>query len=293
MQQQGGARWTYALQPLTGIHLHSHLQWEIEANGAVSHIYIFAGVALVVLLIACINFMNLATARSIHRAKEVGVRKVNGARRGQLIGQLLSESVVVTFVAAALAVVLLAVLLPAFNALTDKSLTLVQLGQPVFIVGLLGLTLLVGLLAGSYPAFVLSDFKPVDMMRGTFRGGRTTVRKALVVVQFTISMVLLASLGVVYDQMHFIQEKDLGFDRAQVVAIPLSDPQTRARNDRYRAVLMTDPNIVEVSSKTCWRARAALTWWCWLSPPTSPSSPKPASTLTSAACSASRAGWWR
>ncbi|MCH8959978.1 MAG: ABC transporter permease, partial [Bacteroidetes bacterium] len=213
------------LQPLTDVYLHSaNLRFDFSPRGDVTYVYAFSIIALFILLIACFNFMNLATARSMQRAREVGMRKVIGAQRGQLIRQFLGESVLLALVGLVLAVGLVALVLPAFNTFTGKTLSL-DLGRHLGLVaGLLGMGLLVGLIAGSYPAFFLSAFRPIEVLKGAAGaggGGFSAVRKGLVVAQFAISTVLIIGAAVVFSQIDYVKNKKLGFDKEQVVVLPI------------------------------------------------------------------------
>ena len=227
----------YFLEPLTDIHLVSDIGGETEASGNVQYVRIFAGVALIMLLLACINYMNLATARSARRAREVGIRKTLGSTRALLVGQFLSESVVVAVVAVVFSVVMVALLMPFFNAISGKDLHVADLGRPVVLGGLLLILLLVGLLSGSYPAFVLSGFDPVRTLKGNgtanLASGGRGLRRALVVVQFAASVVLLVSTWVVYDQLSYLRGKDLGYDPERLIYLELPD---QAQRDNYPAL---------------------------------------------------------
>ena len=207
------------LQPMTDIHLKSNLTEEITPNGNLQYIYIFVAIAAFIILIACINFMNLSTARSANRAKEVGVRKSIGALRSRLIGQFLSESMIYSFISTLLAIILMVVLLSPFNNLAGKTLTLALFKNPVAIIYIILFALFVGLIAGSYPAFYLTAFRPVEVLKGKIRSGfkNSTLRNSLVVFQFIISISLILSSIVVYKQLKFMQEKNLGFDKENVI----------------------------------------------------------------------------
>lgn len=209
------------LQPLQDIHLRSHLELEMKPNGDIAQVYAFSAIALLILLIACINFMNLATARSTLRAKEVGMRKVVGARRGQVITQFLGQSVMMTMIALGLALVIVQLTLPSFNTFLDKDLSVGYLTTPWIPLGLLLIGLLVGVAAGSYPAFYLSAAKSLDVLRGeTTRGlGRGRVRQALVVLQFAISITLVVVTGTVYNQMQFAKNLKLGYEKDQIAIV--------------------------------------------------------------------------
>ncbi|MBC3786953.1 ABC transporter permease [Spirosoma utsteinense] len=210
------------LQKLTDIHLKSHTDSEVEPTGDMSYIYLFSAIGLFILLIACINYMNLATARSAGRAKEVGMRKVVGALRSQLIGQFLSESILLVTFALGIAIVLLILCLPVLNTFTQKQLSFQQLLDPVFLSILVGITLLTGLVAGSYPAFFLTSFRPLGVLKGqiasTMRTGK--LRQVLVITQFAIAIALIISTAVVYNQMKYIQNYRLGYAKDQVLLMP-------------------------------------------------------------------------
>lgn len=214
----------YELQKITDIHLHSKIQDEAEAGGDISYIYIFSAVAAFMLIIACINYMNLATARSANRAKEVGVRKVMGSQRRQLIYQFITESLVLAFAALALSLILIYALLPLFNEMANKQLPFSEITQPVVLLSLLGIIFFVGIVGGSYPAFYLSGFNPVAVLKGKLsaRGGSVILRKSLVVLQFSISVFMLISTLIVFNQLNYMRNKDLGFDKARVVRLSLT-----------------------------------------------------------------------
>lgn len=214
----------YGVQPITDIHLHSNLQWEPEELGSMSYIWIFGAVAFFMLLIACINYMNLTTARSARRAKEIGIRKVTGSSKKQLVLQFLSESLLTSFTAVLLSVLLVFLLLPVFNGISGKAFTLHTLLQPSNIFLLLGIILFTGLLGGSYPAFYLSSFKPVGILKGALSkaSGNISLRRTLVVLQFSISMIMLICTWVVYSQLSYLQKKDLGFSKDQVMTVTVN-----------------------------------------------------------------------
>ncbi len=211
----------YGVQPITEIHLHSKLQNEPEEVGSMSYIWIFSAVAFFMMLIACINYMNLTTARSARRAKEIGLRKVMGSTKKQLVFQFLSESVLTALAAVILSFLLVLLLLPAFNSISGKEFTWRTLFQPFNIFLLLGIGLLTGLVGGSYPAFYLSSFKPVSILKGALSkaSGNINLRRSLVVLQFAISMVMLICTWVVYSQLSYVRNKDLGFNKSQVMTV--------------------------------------------------------------------------
>jgi len=210
-----------SLSPLTSIHLHSNKTGELGGNGNIQFVYIFSAIALFILLIACVNFMNLSTARSFNRAKEVGVRKVLGSLRKNLILQFLAESVLISFIALIFAVVIAYLLLPYFNQLSGKTIKVDTIFQPGMIFSLVILMLIVGFLAGSYPAFFLSSFQPIAVLKGKLVAGfkRSWLRNALVVVQFVITIVLIIGTMVVFNQLNYIRATDVGYNRNQVLVI--------------------------------------------------------------------------
>jgi len=210
------------LHPLTDVHLYSDYKNGKVVGGQIEYVRIFSLVAVFILLIACINFMNLATARSQKRAREIGVRKVVGAQRWSLIGQFISESMLTCLLAAGVALVLVRLALPAFNQLFDKQLVL-ELTNPSLWLGTIGLVLLTGFVAGSYPALFLSGLKPVRILKGTLRlgAGPARFRRVLVVVQFSLSIFLIVAMLAVDRQMQYLRTKNLGLDRENVVYLRL------------------------------------------------------------------------
>jgi putative ABC transport system permease protein len=216
-----GAHFIYHLMPLEDIHLYSNKGYEMEPNGNINYVYIFSFVAILILIIACVNFMNLSTARSANRAKEVGIRKVAGSTKGDLIIQFLTESVLLSFFALLLALGIAVALLPMFNQLADKELHAWVLFSPRFLPLLIILVFLVGCLAGSYPAFYLSAFQPIQVLKGKIASGfkGSTLRSVLVVGQFVISIALIISTIVIYNQLNYIRSRETGFNRDQVLVI--------------------------------------------------------------------------
>jgi putative ABC transport system permease protein len=211
------------LQPLTSIHLNSNRGLEIEANGNVNTVYIMAAVAFFILVIACINFMNLTTAQSLKRAREVGIRKVVGSKRTQLIFQFLSESVVISFIALVLSALLLVVVVPKFNELSGKQILLNPFNNGFVAVVFVAITFFVGVLAGTYPAFFLSNFKPTQVLKGNFVSNikGQLLRKGLVVFQFAIAFVIMVGTYIIYSQLDFMLNKNLGFDREQIIVLQM------------------------------------------------------------------------
>jgi putative ABC transport system permease protein len=211
----------YPLQPLRDIHLRSHLKYELEPNGNQAYVYLFSVIACFILLLACINFVNLATARSMQRGREVGIRKVLGSQRAQLVRQFLAEAFVYVGLAVLTAIVLAELALPAFNHFAGKQLAIDFFESPFALITLAGLALLVTILAGAYPAFFLSSFWPVQALKGRIaaHSGRERLRQGLVVVQFCISIGLIAGTLVVRNQLQFMQSQRLGFDKEHVLIV--------------------------------------------------------------------------
>lgn len=242
-----GIEIAYHLQPLTSIHLHSKMDG--ETNGDIGYVYTFSAVALFMLLLASINYMNLATARSARRAREVGLRKVMGSVRSALIGQFLSESVLMTILALLLSVLMVGVLLPFFNTVSGKEIQLSQLLQPQFLLIALGIVVFTGFVSGSYPAFYLSAFEPATVLKGTLQGQRGSFfRKALVVTQFSVSLVMLICTWIVFQQLDYMKTQDMGYDREQVLTINYRADQPRGRYEAFRQSLLTHPNIQRVAT---------------------------------------------
>jgi len=237
------------IQRLTDIHLHSHLDSELEANSDIAYVYIFSVIAFFVLLIACINFMNLATARSAGRAREVGLRKVVGARRGQVIQQFLNESIIMAFMALVLAVIMVALVLTPFNHFIQRDLSLNLFKNPGILLGFMGICLFVGVVSGGYPAFFLSAFRPVNILRGApgSERGRFSFRTVLVVFQFVISIILIVCVGIVNNQLEYMRDKRLGFDKENVVVLP-SSPYIQAHLETVKQQLFRHESIVSVSA---------------------------------------------
>jgi putative ABC transport system permease protein len=241
--------YTISLQPLPDIHLHSQLRSEIEPTGNILYIYIFTAIALFVLIIACINFMNLTTANSIKRAKEVGLRKVVGANKNQLICQFLGESLLLSLIATIAAFLLVLWALPFFNSLAQKEMTINILTNPVYAVFLLCIILTVGIVAGSYPSFFLSYFQPIQSLKSKtsyFLSG-TILRKGLVTFQFTISIAIIIATLIALKQMNYIRNQNPGFDKEQIMVFPLNK-DLRQNYEALRNELLKNPNIENTST---------------------------------------------
>jgi len=239
------------LQKFGDLYLHSNFNSKgIPDGGRIEYVNIFIIVAIFILLIACINFMNLTTARSVKRAKEIGVRKVVGAVRGVLIRQFIGEAVLLTFIAVALAIILVAILLPPFNSITQKQIAY-PFGNPTFWFGLTILTLITGFISGSYPALFLSAFNPVKVLKGAVKlsAGANWFRKGLVVFQFILSVVLIIGTIVVSKQINFIQTKNLGYDRENLIYVPL-DGDLTAKYEVFKDEALKGPGIQGVTRIT-------------------------------------------
>ncbi|MFC2156572.1 ABC transporter permease [Acidobacteriota bacterium] len=254
----------YSLQSLSRLHLYN----TDGSAGAMSYVYIFSVVAALILLIACTNFMNLTTARSMKRSKEIGMRKVVGARRIQIIRQLLGESLLITMVALAVAILIVLVFLSAFNTISGKNLRFDPITNLDIFLGLLGVTVLTGLLAGSYPAVFLSSFRPVKVLKSTIgnrsRNGAPLFRKTLVVFQFTLAIGLIIATATIYKQNHFMKHKDLGITKDNILCVKITE-----LSQDYQAIkneLKKDPGILNVTATfapPAYRSigTAALDYW--------------------------------
>jgi len=233
------------VQNLTDIHLHGHTDEEIETNGDSSRVTIFGAIALFILLIACINYMNLSTARSTLRAKEIGIRKVSGAQRHEIIAQFLSESVLISWLAIILASGLTLLLLPWLNGLTGLHLSALVLLKASVLIPLILTPFVVGVISGIYPALFLSSFQPVKVLKGLFKAGGKTVsfRKVLVVLQFSISIVLIISTTIVFQQLHYMQNAPLGFNKDHIVTLRYNNGLDKTF-ESFRNALRQDPHVL-------------------------------------------------
>ncbi len=248
--RQSGAKMAFWLQPITDVHLRSRLEGNIGPSGDIRYVYAFSLIAIFILVIAAINFMNLATARSAGRGKEVGLRKVMGARRSNLISQFLGESILLTVLASAIALAIVSLVLPAFNRLAGKTISPASLLGGGAILALIGLILLTGALGGSYPALFMSAFRPASVLKGNVGRGakRASFRSVLVVFQFSISIVLMAGTWIVLGQTQYMKTRNLGFDEDRILVVNI-----RAKQDALRSLaalandLKADANIGEVT----------------------------------------------
>ena len=218
---KAGNGYNYHLQNIQDIHLHSNLENELKANGNILYVYVFSIIAVFILVIACINFMNLSTARSTERGKEVGIRKVLGSAKKQLIGQFLTESTIISTLSAVVALLLTWIILPYFNDLAGRPLSLIQLITPGQIAGILLIIVFVGFCAGLYPAFFISSFAPLAVLKGKLKNSKRGInlRNGLVIMQFAISIILISATLIVFDQMNFMLNKPLGFDNENVLVV--------------------------------------------------------------------------
>ncbi len=239
---------TLHFQELTDIHLHSHLTTEIEENGDIKNVYIFSAIAFFVLLIACINFMNLATARSSKRSREIGIRKVLGAYRQQLMKQFMGESMLTVIISLFFAIIIVEVVLRPFSNFSNRDLNFNLFSDPLVLVGILVITIAVGFIAGSYPALMLSSFKPVTVLKGNkIFSRKSTFRTILVILQFTISVTLIIAMGVVFQQMEYINSKDLGYNKDHLVILP-SSGKIKDNLESFKSQLLQNPDIKVVTS---------------------------------------------
>ena len=237
-----------SLQKLADIHLRSHLDYEAEENGDIKNVYIFSVIALFILLIACINYMNLSTARSVLRAREIGIRKAIGAERKEIIAQFLSESVLVTWIALLLSIVFTWLTLPWLNKISGQELSLSLIMNTKMILLLLLIPFFVGIVSGLYPAFFMSSFQPVKVLKGILRieTGNISFRQVLVIAQFSISIILIIATAIVFQQQGYMQNKSLGYDREHIVTLPY-DQALEPQFEAFRNDLLQNPAVKNVS----------------------------------------------
>ena len=251
LKERGIELETY-LQPLTSIHLHSHLERELGANNDIRIIYAFAAIAIVILLIACINFMNLSTARSAIRTKEVGLRKILGAERGKLVFQFLSESFIFAIISLVIAILMAQLLLPYFRNLASQEISLNDLAIPYLYAGLVGIVLFVGFVAGSYPAFFLSAFKPISALRSNIQQGSKSsrFRSILVIFQFAISIILIICTIIIFNQHKYMQNKDLGFNKKNLLVIAIQNKEVRSILESFKNEIRSIQGVVNAGSSS-------------------------------------------
>ncbi|MCP5104232.1 MAG: FtsX-like permease family protein [bacterium] len=256
---------TLYLKPLSRIHLYSDVGQELGVNGSIKNIYIFSAIALFVLLIACINFMNLTTARSADRAREVGVRKVSGAQKSSLVKQFLCESMLTSVLAMSIAFILVELLLPEFSSIVKRELK-IHYFNDIFFMGIFAaVTVLVGILSGIYPAFFLSSYKPVRVLKGSLSSGsrNTVLRKSLVILQFSIGIVLIIGTVIVIQQVNHLLNKDLGYNSGQILTIPIQNQNATVEKNRvFRSEILRDPNVINagVSDFQVIRKNSGVDW---------------------------------
>lgn len=238
----------FSLQPLTRIHLYSHTKYELEPNGDIQYVYIFSALALFILLLACVNFTNLSTARAVKRAREVGIRKVLGSLKKQLIIQFLTESVLLTFLSMLIAFGLLFLLLPYFNQVANREIPFGFFINYKSILAMVSLIFITGIVAGIYPAFFLSSFNTIRVLKGSTSQGsqKKGLRSGLVVFQFFVSIALIIATIVVYQQLYFMQNKNLGYDKEQVLFLP--DAQLLGKNQNAFKLQLSQNKDVIASS---------------------------------------------
>ena len=246
------------LQPVTDIHFYSKDIMDDSDKGDITIVYIFMVIGVLILLIACANYMNLATARSIERAKEVGIRKVVGSHRRQLIVQFLTESILLSLIALLISMSLVELTLPQFNLLANKKLSVSYFTQPYLVLKLLGIALFTGVVSGSYPAFVLSSFKPWQVLKGKFSRSRQGIflRKSLVVFQFGISLIMIIGTWIVYQQLQYVKNKDLGFDKEQTIKLEFGNNVAGKKHAILKQELLKNPHIKKVAGSSAIMGRA-------------------------------------
>jgi putative ABC transport system permease protein len=240
----------YLLQPITSIHLHSHMQGEIAANGNIDNIFVFSAIGFFILLMACFNYINLSTARYTTRAKEVGIRKVIGAHRLQIIRQFLGESIYISFFALVAAVIAAHLILPLFNSLAGKELSITYLKNHALLLLMISIVVAVGAASGSYPALLYSAFQPAGVLKGTERVRMKGhfLRKILIVAQFVISIVFVIGTLTIHNQLTYVRNKKLGFNKEHVVNIPLYDEDAMKKIDIIKYEFLQNPGILSVSA---------------------------------------------
>jgi putative ABC transport system permease protein len=241
---------TLYLQPLLDIHLKSKLDYEIEPNKNIASIYIYSAIAIFLLVIAIINYMNLSTATSAGRAKEIGIKKVTGAHQRQLILQFIGESVIMSFIALILAIILVELIAPFFNDYTDKNISIQTLFEFSNLIQIILLGFLVGVLSGAYPALYLSSFEPVTVLKSKIKlgSGSGLSRKILVVAQFTISITLIIGTVIIHKQLNFLRNADLGFEKKNIIVIPINRTPVANIYPTFKRELLNNSNIVSVTT---------------------------------------------
>lgn len=237
--------YTMELQPLTSIHLHSDLEFELSPNGNISRIYIFIAIAALILIIAIINYMNLSTARSSTRLKEIGVRKVIGSEKKNIAGMFMTEAILITCISAAIAILLVQLLLPLFNSLTEKNLSVNRFGMYITIISLIAFAILTGTISGIYPSIFLARFKTIPALKGQMGNlsGSILFRKSLVVFQFVITVLMISAAIIIYQQLSYVKSTDLGFNKEQVLTFHIDDRNVRTQVSAIKNQLLQNPVI--------------------------------------------------
>ena len=248
------AKMGFYMQPMLDIHLYSHMEYELEANGSVETLFVLGVIALFILILAVVNFINLSTARSAQRAREVGVRKAVGAYRNQVVSQFLGETLVLSFLALVLSLLLVTLFAPVFSELSGRSLELMLLANPFIVLGMLVFVGLVGIAAGAYPAFVLARFNPVHVLKGSNvtpgSAGSPLFRRGLVVLQFTVSIVLIIGTLIVGRQLSFLRDQPLGFDQEQMLITRLRTPEMKRNGERLKTEFERVSGVSDVTGSS-------------------------------------------
>jgi len=238
------------LQPLKNIHLHSHVNLEFEENGRIVHIYLFSTIGFFIIFIACINYMNITTARSTTRSKEIGLRKTIGATRQLLIRQFLSESILWAFAAFGISMVLVALVLPSVNSLIERDLGFHQFFEPISLLGLGGFVFLIGIISGSYPAFYLSSFQPINTIKGASGMGikkSSVLRRLLVVIQFVVTVFMMAGSLVVGKQLKYMRNSGIQFNEEQIITLPIKSEELKSNQNLLKNELVQYPQILDIT----------------------------------------------
>lgn len=246
------AKMKYLLQSLTSVHVNMEPGYELPTDSDSAHIYIFAGIALIILLIACINFINLSTARASMREKEIGIRKIVGANRLQLIKQLLGESVILALLATIISIPIVETLLPVFNRYAGKELIFLHQNNTLFLFGLFVFALIIGVLAGSYPALFISSFKPLSILNGRFFNYKANtkigLRRLLVIIQFIIAIFFIVCTVVMHNQLHFLKDKNLGYEKNNLVVIPIDNQNIKPKYELYKTEILRNIGILSATA---------------------------------------------
>ncbi len=260
-----GYQYEYIPKPLLDIHLHSNIRGELEANGNINYVYIMSIIAAFILAIACINFMNLSTARAGRRAKEIGLRKVMGAYKRRLIAQFLGESLLISLLSFGLSFLLIRLFLPTFNLMAGREIAFSSITDPLLFLPFLGIVLIAGIGAGLYPAFYLTRFQPAQVFRGnaTPAGAASIIRKGLVVLQFSISICLVIGALIINTQLDFMRNKDLGFAKDHVVVIPLKTADVINSAPALKQELKNQSRVVNVTGANHYPGTGYMTWDHW------------------------------